>query len=156
VEPPEEPEPAFSALDTFFIDVFTSVLGGPSAIEQPLLPFALVGELSPLPAGFPVLSGAAEPGSNIMLTFYSATGELVFSNNILVPSGGNWVASLPAAERKGGCHRCRSGNGEQFHAVFHRQQLQLPRELRDVDGVVLRFSFADHRQGFLRSGLPPD
>ena len=102
-EPEVEPE-AFSALDTFFIDVFNSVLGGPSVIEEPLLPFALVGEPSPLPsaaAGFPLLSGAAEPGSNITLTFYSATGELIFSNTILVPSGGNWVASFPDVDTTG-------------------------------------------------------
>ena len=106
MEPPvePEPEPTFSALDTFFIDVFNSVLGGPSVIEEPLLPFALVGEPSPLPsaaAEFPLLSGAAEPGSNITLTFYSATGELIFSNTILVPSGGNWVASFPAEDTTG-------------------------------------------------------
>ena len=102
-EPEVEPE-AFSALDTFFIDVFNSVLGGPSVIEEPLLPFALVGEPSPLPsaaAGFPLLSGAAEPGSNITLTFYSATGELIFSNTILVPSGGNWVANFPDVDTTG-------------------------------------------------------
>ena len=99
-EAEEEPEVAFSALDTYFIDVFNPILGERPTIEEPLLPSPLVAFALPL-SGFPLLSGAAEPGSNLTLTFYSATGELIFSNTILVPSGGNWVASFPDVDTTG-------------------------------------------------------
>ena len=40
-------------------------------------------------------------------------------------------------------HRCRQGCCQQFHAAIDRQQLQLPRKLRNVDGVVFRQPLAD-------------
>jgi len=86
-----EPGQEFSALDTYFINTFNPILGGGFLPSDPLLPFEFT-------AGFPMLSGAAEPGSNLVLYFYDTSGQLVYSNTILVGSGGNWTASFPDGE----------------------------------------------------------
>ena len=93
--------PRLSALDTYFINVFNPILdvtdptfGGFRMVDDSYVPYRFS-------AGFPLLSGAAEPGTNLILYFYNSLGELVLSNTVLVPSGGNWVASFPDAETSG-------------------------------------------------------
>ncbi len=53
--------------------------------RQPLLPLA------------PIYSGAADPGSTLVLTLYNANGENIGSQSVIVDAGGNWMVNFPSS-----------------------------------------------------------
>jgi len=52
-------------------------------------------------SGFPLFSGAADPGSRLFIAFFNGSGELIFSNTVMADSGGNWAVSFPDQQLEG-------------------------------------------------------
>ncbi|MEQ1852772.1 MAG: Calx-beta domain-containing protein, partial [Chthoniobacteraceae bacterium] len=62
-----------------------TAVGSPDIYRQPLLPLA------------PVYSGAADPGSSLVLTLYNTKGEIIGIQTVTADAGGNWMATFPTA-----------------------------------------------------------
>jgi len=63
-------------------DVFT---GGPVEREFPEKPIPFQ----------PMFSGAAEPGSTLLVSLYDAQGDLLGAKSVAVDAGGNWMVNFP-------------------------------------------------------------
>jgi len=93
------PEPIVSPVATYFMTTLRPIFGDGGDWDYLHEDWELVDSTAIFSS--PVLTGAAEPGSKVVMALYNHRGELVSTVTVLADMGGNWATGFPGVKVDG-------------------------------------------------------